>query len=152
MNGVKIQINSLEALERLIGGDSELEIELRNSIIQSFTNKHLKGIANTILDKGFAKDFEKELKENFFSAKENGIFSMRLQNKYKELVDKEVTNGISVMIRESIRTIVTKELVHDAIKNRVNYEVHRIVDRVDKKLIEKKALLLVEKLLKENID
>ena len=39
----KIQINSLEALERLIGGDTELEIEVRNSIVQEFAKKYLKG-------------------------------------------------------------------------------------------------------------
>jgi hypothetical protein len=41
----KIQINSLEALERLIGGDTELEIELRNTVVQEFSKKHLKCIA-----------------------------------------------------------------------------------------------------------
>lgn len=38
---MKIQINSLEALERLIGGDTELEIDIRNSIVHKFTQKHL---------------------------------------------------------------------------------------------------------------
>jgi hypothetical protein len=42
----KIQINSLEALERLIGGDSELEVEMRKSIAYDFTTKHLKALAN----------------------------------------------------------------------------------------------------------
>jgi hypothetical protein len=43
---MKVQINSLEALERLIGGDTEVEIEIRNNIVQEFTKKHLKAIAN----------------------------------------------------------------------------------------------------------
>lgn len=41
----KIQINSLEALERLIGGDSELEFEIRNNVAQDFAKKHLKAVA-----------------------------------------------------------------------------------------------------------
>ncbi len=44
---VKLQINSKEALERLIGGDSQLEIELRNSIVQEFAEKYLKAVANS---------------------------------------------------------------------------------------------------------
>ena len=44
MNSVTIQINSLEALERLIGNDAELEINIRNAIVQKFTKKHLKAI------------------------------------------------------------------------------------------------------------
>ena len=42
---VKIQINSLEALERLIGGDSELEIDIRRSVVANFTKKYLSDIA-----------------------------------------------------------------------------------------------------------
>ncbi len=42
-----IQINSLEALERLIGGDSAVEIELRNNIAAKFVEKHLKQLAGT---------------------------------------------------------------------------------------------------------
>lgn len=40
-----IQINSLEALERLIGGSTQAEIDIRNAVVQSFTEKHLKAIA-----------------------------------------------------------------------------------------------------------
>lgn len=47
MNKLTIQINNLEALERLIGGDSEVEIEIRNSVIQNFAEKHLKPLANS---------------------------------------------------------------------------------------------------------
>ena len=43
----KIQINSLEALERLIGGDTEVELEIRNNIVQEFTKKHLKSLLET---------------------------------------------------------------------------------------------------------
>ena len=44
---IKIQINSLAALERLIGGDSELEIELRQSVVEAFARKHLKVVVNS---------------------------------------------------------------------------------------------------------
>ena len=47
MNNLTIQINSLEALERLIGGDSQVEIEVRNSVVQKFAEKHLKPLANS---------------------------------------------------------------------------------------------------------
>lgn len=39
--GTKIQINSLAALERLIGGDTELEIELRKSVAMELVKKHI---------------------------------------------------------------------------------------------------------------
>lgn len=42
-----IQINSLEALERLLGGSSQMEVDVRNSIVHAFTKKYLKSIALT---------------------------------------------------------------------------------------------------------
>ena len=47
MNKLTIQINNLEALERLIGGDNEVEIDIRNSVVQKFAEKHLKALANS---------------------------------------------------------------------------------------------------------
>lgn len=44
---MKLQINSLAALERLIGGDTEVELEIRNNIVQEFAKKHLKPIADS---------------------------------------------------------------------------------------------------------
>ncbi len=39
----------MQAIERLIGGDSEVEIEVRNSVVQAFAKKHLNEIANDAL-------------------------------------------------------------------------------------------------------
>lgn len=47
MNKLTLQINNLEALERLIGGNSEIEIDIRNSVVQKFAEKHLKPLANS---------------------------------------------------------------------------------------------------------
>jgi hypothetical protein len=63
---VKIQINSLEALERLIGGDSELEIEIRSSIVQEFSKKHLKSIAQSY--SSWAKDLVESAVYNYLES------------------------------------------------------------------------------------
>jgi hypothetical protein len=44
---MKLQINSLDAIERLIGGDTEIELDIRGSIVQAFAKKHLKCIADS---------------------------------------------------------------------------------------------------------
>lgn len=46
---MKLQINSLQALERLIGGDTEIEVEVRKNIVQDFARKHLKPIAGDVI-------------------------------------------------------------------------------------------------------
>jgi hypothetical protein len=43
-----IQINSLEALERLIGNDTELEMDIRRNIVEEFCKRHLKTLAAAI--------------------------------------------------------------------------------------------------------
>lgn len=48
----KIQINSLAALERLIGGDTALELELRSSVAAAFAEKHLKNLVRETADAG----------------------------------------------------------------------------------------------------
>ena len=47
MSNLTLQINSLEALERLIRGDSETEVEIRNNVVQRFAEKHLKPLINS---------------------------------------------------------------------------------------------------------
>jgi|WetSurMetagenome_2_1015567.scaffolds.fasta_scaffold01346_24 hypothetical protein len=43
-----IQINSLEAIEKLIGGDSDIEVNIRNNVVQNFSKKYLKSIAHEL--------------------------------------------------------------------------------------------------------
>ena len=43
---MKLTINA-EALERLIGGDSDIEIEIRQQIADQFCKRHLKSLINT---------------------------------------------------------------------------------------------------------
>lgn len=67
----KIQINSLEALERLIGGDSEFEIEIRNSVVQEFAKKHIKCLAQN------------------FSFRDSSIITKLIQDEVKNCIGEE---------------------------------------------------------------
>lgn len=40
MSGVTLQINDLKALERLLGGDGVLEVDIRKSVMLAFVNKY----------------------------------------------------------------------------------------------------------------
>ena len=56
-NRTVIQINSIEVLERLIGGNTELEVDLRNSVAQAFATKHIKKF-QAVLDEAIQKEIE----------------------------------------------------------------------------------------------
>ena len=65
---LKLQINSVEALERLIGGDAEVEFEIRNSVVQEFTKKHLKALAEQMLYQPALNTMKAEM-EQFISTR-----------------------------------------------------------------------------------
>lgn len=119
--GVKIQINSLEALERLIGGDTELEIDIRESIIYNFASKHLKSIVGEVMNKyeqDLKKDFEKEIKSLFNNSNTKSVLSIdstsRIRQEVKSLFDSEVGHCIQeeVMIyTKSIGEILKGKLI-----------------------------------------
>ena len=48
MSKVVLQINSIDVIERLIGGDSEVEVDIRNNVVQRFAEKHLKATERSI--------------------------------------------------------------------------------------------------------
>lgn len=43
---MKIQINSLEALTRLIGDDKEMEISVKQAVLDGFAKRYLKSLVN----------------------------------------------------------------------------------------------------------
>ena len=53
---VKVQINSLEALNRLVGDSPELEIEVRRSVLEAFARGALNNVVN-------AEEVAKQLKQ-----------------------------------------------------------------------------------------
>ena len=104
---VKIQINSLSALERLIGNDNELELELRQSIVESFAKKHLTCIANNPF-------FQKEIKE--------------LQKDIKISIQNEVKNSIGQYERKGWSpTLILKEEIIQKIQERIDGEFDKIL-------------------------
>lgn len=56
---MKIALDN-SALERLIGGDNEVEVEIRNLVVQEFAKKHLKAVVN---DPAFGHFLEAESRQ-----------------------------------------------------------------------------------------
>jgi hypothetical protein len=135
MSGIKIQINSLEALERLIGGDTELEIDLRRTIVQEFTNKHLKALSKEIINecyKDLTRLVEREFAKHFEIEKYSGNF--KLDKKYKERIQKEIEDFVDDEIflkTEKERTAIQTQIIENLKKwirtDRLTQEVDKLV-------------------------
>lgn len=110
---MKIQINSLEALERLIGDDKEMEISVKQSILNEFAKKHLKSIANSEAMETLKREVLKELKETGFygllkKTESKSIFyreSTLLSSETKELIKEQVKDELDSLISEEIAKI-----------------------------------------------
>lgn len=132
MNKLTIQINNLEALERLIGGDTEVEIDIRNAVVQTFADKHLKALANSdAVSKTLAEikaDIAKQIKDRCES--EIAIFKT---NWAGSVSDVKLNPSILQEINSQVRNLVDDKIrtdVDEALKTwRNDEELKRIVDK-----------------------
>jgi len=129
---IKIQINSLEALERLIGNDNELEFELRNNVVQNFAGKHLKELSRNLTEchlkdikyhiseeiKGLIGEFKNNCRSEF-------VFNAEVKKSMKTFVRTEIESIIKEHIEKTMTT--TLEEVETQIKLYVNSHVQSLV-------------------------
>lgn len=104
MNKLTIQINSLEALERLIGGDSEIEIDVRNSVIQKFANKHLKALANTNAITQTLSKIQREISDEVSRRCSAEIATFK-KNYYGAINEVKLNPAIESEISRKVRTL-----------------------------------------------
>ena len=99
---IKIQLDA-SALRELIGGDSEIELELRNGVVQNFARKYLKIVdlnpqyASTLLHE-MATDV---VKESFAMDKVENYVKSVLRHGIEKLVCSKVNKKLK-MISEQI--------------------------------------------------
>lgn len=150
--GTKIQINSLEALERLIGNDNELEIEIRSSIVQEFAKKHLKAIANEPTFQNEITTFKQKLQGEFDKKMEESIASVKRYyhgaSIEKVTLHPELEASIKSKVRELVDELVSKR-VKDVIEEYYNEEV--LTKRINV-MMDHNIKVLVNEKIKAKID
>lgn len=151
---MQIQINNLAALERLIGGDSQLEFEIRNNIVQAFAHKHLKPLAN---DQTFSKimgdvrkagetearkvmeekigRYQKEARSDTFILHEEQKQAIinAAKSGLREQVDQIVASTMEAFPQEKIAALVEKR-VGQEVERRINEGVKNKLDEMFKKV------------------
>lgn len=115
---VKIQINSLEALERLIGNDTQLETELRQSVVENFATKHLKSL---VRDDQYSKWVERARKEFFEKTPE---WHLKLTDDMKFAFGAEMNQLIDMWVKDYAKSQEEKlrerlDKVHNDIEERL---------------------------------
>jgi hypothetical protein len=142
---VKIQINHLEALERLIGNNSDLEVELRNNVVDKFEKKYLKGLAAESLAR--ITPWMESLKQSCVNQIEKEIGKIQawgqgdvaLTSQFKLLIQSAVKRQIEVEVALQVKTLWEDrkaEIMQD-----VQAILKREVEICAKKLVYDDALL-----------
>jgi hypothetical protein len=108
---VKIQINSLEAIERLIGGNSDIEVEIRNNVADGFEKKYLKGLAEASL-KRIHPWFEelratslKMIEQEIGRVAAWGSSSVTLSSEFKQKIVVQVKQQIEAEVQTAIKQL-----------------------------------------------
>ena len=99
-----IQINNLEALERLIGGDTEVELDIRNSVVQAFSKKHLKVVAESAVMIELAKSIKLTIQDELFTDTSVRKFQTNLilnDSPFKKAILRAAQEGIDAELREA---------------------------------------------------
>lgn len=155
MSTTKIQINSLEALERLIGNDTELEIEVRNSVIQNFTKKHLKDLATLELVSNISKAVQQEIKSQFFEDIKVGTWHTVTTVFKKEILDK-IKEDLKSTARQELNSVVLELIEETKVRETVISKLNQAVDNIDNILtskdLERRLNDMVNKRLKERLN
>jgi len=139
---MKIQINNLAALERLIGGDSELEMEIRRSVAEDFSKKYLKSLVTEYTDKGLTARVRELVIERV-------RYTDYLSEEYRELIKEQVDKKVKQLIQERVQAFVDKEReLRRMVEVQVEESIQRHLSTIDNKTIEAKAKKLIQEKFK----
>lgn len=140
---MKVQICSLEALERLIGGDNEMEIDIRNSVVQAFVNKYLKGVANETMVSTAKTGVEKYVKESLLE--DSSYYHVDLKPEIKERVRGYINTHVDTLVSDKIHEAVYSilndrlnetDIIQAKIDNAITSEINKRVLKKTREIVE----------------
>lgn len=148
---IKIQINSLEALERLIGGDNEIELELRQSVVESFAHKHLKALASDGVMKKAEKAISDAVVSEIFIKSKTYPYETYLNEEYRERISKSVKGQFEVSVKTQINELVKVSELMKIIDSRLSIAAEQIENELSSKSLNERLEKMVDARLKSKL-
>lgn len=150
--GIKIQINSVDALERLIGNDNDVEIELSGSIVQEFTKRHLKSLVDEGMLYKASAAIQGEIEKEFFTSEKIGynnrlVFKANVLDDFKE----KIKSYSATILRETFDEMLGITLTKELIEERLNIAADDIIGRLSDENLSKRLDRMVDQRLKERL-
>ena len=143
---VQLSLN-LPALEHLIGGDSQVEVALRKSVVQEFSKRHLTSVAKVMTNE-LKDDLAKAIAE---ATKDIGLepakwpYPVRLSDELLDRLKTAVEYSIQTKISELVNT-ATAKAVADIIPA-IDASVDRVLEQEILKRVRAKLAADVTKAL-----
>lgn len=152
MSQLTLQINSLEALERLIGGDTQVEIDIRNSVVQKFADKHLKAVANSDAVRKTMEGIQAAVQKQIADRLEQGIatfkstyggsvYDVKLHPEIVTVIESKVRNTIDQSVQRAVQSAIDNwtgaTQLEERIQKRVDYHTKEKIDQEIKSRLEK---------------
>lgn len=147
----KISINGKDALERLLGGESELEIELRNSVAHEFAKKYLKGLVDNKLSANIEAQLKRLLTE---SGVINGNWNITLTPAIQKLIHNHVEAEIKKSLESSSASQQVNAMVnlfHAVLEQKINYVTARLEGEIADDVLTRKLEQMVDARIKERL-
>jgi FKBP-type peptidyl-prolyl cis-trans isomerase (trigger factor) len=127
---------TLPALERLIGGDTEIELALRKQIVQEFATRHLKAVVNEEVVKAATAEARAHVndmvKEHFgvTSIVEATLWPMvdyrmksRIEDRVKQHAQKAVDEALAGIIESQKRWMVSD--LREAVRKEMDRQIEK---------------------------
>lgn len=149
---MKIQINSLQALERLIGGDTEIEIDIRQSVVEKFSQKHLKTLANDAMMKKMSDAIITDIQSKFFDFVKEG-YNSKLKFKEVELatIKEKIDYEVGLALSKAIQNEAGLKTGFDAIRDKIKNVAEWVETELGAEYIEKRLERMVDERIKQKL-
>lgn len=148
---MKIQINSKEALERLIGDDKEMEIAIKSAVINQFAKQYLKSVANDEiireLKAAVLAEVEAEVARHVELAPVFSVSRFKARPELKKAIQNATKEALRELVKEAIEERMSD--VEEEIKQLLGYKLDIICDKVSERNIDRLVQSKLRKLIEE---
>jgi hypothetical protein len=133
---MRLELN-LPALERLLGGDTDAEVHLRQQIVEEFTRKNIKSLINDATLKKLQDVWRNEA-ESLVENAVGGLFAERhddqlgtLRYRIEDAIDAAVKDSLERALEEFIlkERVRLEVKIEKAVQAAVDGEVSKVVER-----------------------
>jgi len=137
------------ALERLLGGDSELEVKLRVDVANQFADKFLKSLVNSQLISTTGKQIEDLIRKEIVTG---SAWVKTITPKYQQIVSEAVIEALGTMIREEVKAVMDSKHYARLVADFIDQEANRIAGEWTAGNIEQRIQQAADKKIKERLN